>query len=207
MPSVKRFFALVLVSFALQGCGAGGSDQAPDQAGVGTAEADIPPAAAFACSYLGGGAATVENGCVNCAQDAIADPANAIDMDLSTATVLSTYHPDDVLNATATVLTLTAKAQSGVVFPAMSRPGVAIRTPAGYSDYYVTVNTFLAGHLQGSHWEVPQQHSSGEFAYFGFRSGTTKPFDEVQFVINENRPNVEEHVYKVFEFCADGALR
>jgi hypothetical protein len=204
MGSLKQVCVLALACAGVQGCGGGGSSA--DAAGV--VAGTVVPAAqgAFDCSFLGGGAATITKACVNCAQDAITDEANAIDMNLDTAARLSTYHPGDVSNQ-GTVLTLTATAQNGIVFPALSRPGVAMQVPVGNVNYDITVNTFLAGKLQGTHWESPSTTPNGEMVYYGFTTGTTEPFDSIQLIINEAEPNAQEHVYKVLEFCGDGALR
>ena len=187
----------------LAACKSGGDVAGP--VGINGSGNSVSAPEAFACSALGGGTATIQTGCVACAQNAIADAAKAIDTDLSTAAILDTYHPGD-LASQETVLTLTATAQKGVVFPELSRAGVAMQAPVGTSDYYVTINALLDGKYQGTHWESPVQHANGEFVYFGF-DRISQPFDALQLIINETQPSAEHHVYKVLEFCSDGALK
>lgn len=200
---MKVLSSLAVLTIALTGCSGGGGAAGP--VGLNSTGEPVASSSAFSCAPLGGGAATIEAGCVNCSTHTFSDIGNAIDTDVASAATLDTYNPGDSLSQ-ATVLTITATAQKGIVFPALGYAGVAMQAPVGYSDYYVTVNALLDGVVQGSHFEVPVQHANGEFVYFAFdRIG--KPFDALQLVINENNPSAEHHVYKLLEFCADGALK
>ena len=160
----------------------------------------------FTCTSIGGGLGTIEAGCINCKQGSIESKESAIDGDLTSATVLNTYHPEDLAQQQV-VMTLKATAQKGVVFPAGSSGGIAIQLPTGTPHYNISVQTFLEGELQSTHEETGYEHPEGRYHYIGFDPyGTSIPFDTVQMVLTETAPNVEEHVYRVLEICGDGAL-
>lgn len=199
MPTLKGLGVLALGVLAVA-CGGGGR-------GANDGTEPIPGGeAAFACSFVGGGSATISSGCLYCRQGAISSPNSAIDTDLGTAATVSTYHPDDTGNQ-QTVITITATAQEGIVFPSGSRAGVAMRLPTGIASYAVTINTFLNELPQESHQATPNPSPDGELVYYGFDMGTASTFDAVQLVLSESQPNLEEHEYDVIEFCSDGALK
>jgi hypothetical protein len=196
---LKRFLAITGLLAGLQGCGGGGADSGPTQVVV-------PTGATFSCLPVGGGAATITAGCVSCRADAVSSINNAIDGDLTTAALVSTYHPDDLANQ-QTIINVTAKAQDGVVFPALSKGGVAMQLPTGLvADLAISVVTYLDGKVQSTHNETVDTTPAGDFVYVGFDTGTSIPFDAVELILTETQPNLEEHVYRIFEFCGDGGL-
>jgi hypothetical protein len=195
----------LLVATVLAACGGGSG------AGAGTAGGNSGGgnSALFACAPVGGGSATISKVCVNCPQNAIADSASAIDTNLDTAATFSFYHPDDTSSQTSS-MRLTAAAQSGIVFPAGSKAGLIFGLPTGQNvRFSATINTYLSGTLQDSRNVVAGNNgaTNGETRYYGFDASTptTKQFDSVELLLTETLPSLEQHTYRAFEFCADGA--
>jgi hypothetical protein len=163
---------------------------------------------AFSCSFVGGGAATVSGGCINCKIGALQNRQLAADTDLTSAATLNLYHPDDLASQEAQA-TLKVIAQDGVVFPEGSVPGIAMQQPLGSNAIYsIVVTTYLDGSARESqpagNFAGP---SSGDLAYVGFTSPATMTFDAVEVTITETQPSLEEHVYRLIEVCGDGALK
>jgi hypothetical protein len=199
-----RSVSLSLVATLLVACGGGG--------GAGTSVSGNSGggnSALFACATVGGGSATINATCVNCPQNAIANSASAIDTNLDTAATFSFYHPADQASNTSS-LRLTATAQSGIVFPAGGKAGLIFGLPTGQNvRFSATINTYLSGTLQDSRNVVAGNNgaTNGEIRYYGFDSSTptTKQFDSVELLLTETLPSLEQHTYRAFEFCADGA--
>ena len=167
-----------------------------------TAVPDAPKA--FACSYVGGGA-NLDYGCVNCKSTAFRNANQSVDTELGTAAILSSA-TDDVA-AQQSQFTIRAIAGDGEVFPAGGQAGVAVELPVGENvAYSVTVATRLNGVQQESFAPVVGHTggSDGSLAYWGLPE-TTLEFNAVELVISESTPYLEEHEFKIIEFCSDGA--
>jgi hypothetical protein len=196
-----KWNAMALLSLALSACSGGGGGAGDETPGAPLASA------AFICDYVGGGDAKLDALCAHCPTGAVEHGGRMIDTDLASAARVSFYNPADT-SGVQYDLTMTATAQEGIVFPAGTAPGIAVRLPVGDVAYSVAVATLLNGVTQES--RPPASHagtSSGELRYFGFPEDApaTMEFDAVQVTLTESAPNFEEHVFEIIEFCGDGA--
>ena len=195
---------LLIATGLLAACGGGGTG-----GGAGGPVGSGGNAALFACAPVGGGSATVKSTCVNCPGNTPTDTTLAIDTNLDTAASFSFYHPSDT-STQQSQISLRGTAQSGIVFPAGSKAGLIIGLPVGQNvRYSATVNTYWNGTLQETRNAVVGNTgaTNGELRYFGFDGSTptTKTFDAVELSLTESLPSLEQHTYRVFELCSDGA--
>jgi len=201
---VRKVGVVILATSSfLSACGGGGSNR--------DGSTEERSSSSFSCSPVGGGGATVSSSCVNCPRDAASNPGLAIDTDLTTAAGLTMFHQDDIA-AQQSQITLRGTAQSGLVFPAGSKAGLAVGLPTGQNvRYSASVATYLGGAQQESRAVVVGHTgaTNGELQYFGFDAAqpTTRAFDAVELSISETTPGLERHDYRVFEVCSDGARK
>lgn len=195
--AIRLSSSVVLASLILSAC-----DGSPS---------DPFAAAPYQCASLGGGAASIQQSCINCPQNAVQNPALAIDGALDTAATISLYNQSSTV-AGQSQISLRATAQAGIVFAAGSRAGLLLTLPqAEQLNYSATVTTYLDGQPQET-LPVTTAHTgaqTGATIYAGFDRSrpTSLPFDSVEVLIAESAPGLEEHRYQVIEFCGDGGLR
>lgn len=150
-------------------------------------------------STLTGGGTTVtasDSGCPNCS---VSDAANSIDTSNQTFSGLN-------FDVAGGQLSLSAKAQDGVVFPAGNYAGVYAFFPkidgSGYSSISMSINTYLDGNLQQTvdtkTTNIGNIDGNGRDAFFG--GNTSAPFDEVEIEVNASGA---ESTIRVYDFCAD----
>ena len=212
----------VLTVCALAACGGGSADSnvSPTPAPTPSPSPSPNPSpspgggmvlsnATFSCSPLGGGNASLSRSCVYCPQGSVSDAENAIDLNLDAPAAISFFNSD--VAQQQTVFALRATAQSGTVFAAGGKAGVAFQKPEGSNaTYNVRVATYLSGSLQETSPLVTSTGpSNGANIYVGFSASapTTKVFDAIELQINETNPTIEKHTYNAFEYCSDGQLK
>ncbi|MDD9893389.1 MAG: hypothetical protein OXT49_07790 [Gammaproteobacteria bacterium] len=150
-------------------------------------------------STLTGGGTTVtasDSGCPNCS---VSDAANSIDTSNQTFSGLN-------FDVAGGQLSLSAKAQEGVVFPAGNYAGVYVFFPkidgSGYSSISVNIKTYLEGNVQQTVYtdttNIGNLLDSGSDAFFG--DTTSAPFDQVEIEVNASGA---ESTIRVYDFCAD----
>ena len=179
-------FAISLVVALVAGCGGGGGSNSANTV-------------SGSCTSISGGASTLTADCTGCT---VQDRRFAADGSLSSfAQAVSAAG-----SATANV-TIRATAQSGVVFPAGSAPGVFF-TPqrAPCTNCAVTVTTYLSGAPQESRPGSNNSSLSGDGAsvYVGFTA--TLPFDALE--VTETGPVTPmggAEIFRVYELCSDSS--
>lgn len=195
-PLLTTLFACL----ALAACGGGGGAPAP--ASGQTADnsgGDVANAGGFCVQQIGNGGgswvATFDASCVNCAT---ANAGNAIDNDGDTSATVT-------MDSTGTgAYSLTAEAQSGVVFPAGSTPAIKwehFRT--GPTNVQIDFVTYLDGVEQQREEPVILAGAVGAMTGYGGTAQitATDPFDAIELAVVFGSGAMES--IDVFEFCGD----
>ena len=131
--------------------------------------------------------------CVGCS---LTDAAKGADGDFNSAAVFMGGGPS---TQTATVR---ATAQSGIVFPAGSNPGVIFEN-AGNTYYSLTITTYLAGAVQET-GSICGLCGHGQPGYQKSNFTATKAFDAVEVALGSTQNgDVGTVTQKVFEICSN----
>ena len=176
-----RFAAVVFLA-ACSGGGSSGGEQAER-----------------ACAPITGGASEFTTTCTGCS---VSTAGSAVDRDLSTSADVTS----DALSTSYTT-TVRATAQSGVVFPGGSNPGVFLTSESACGYCNVTLSTYLDGTLQETKSGTNNTTLSGYSAERAVILNTTLPFDAVE--VGDSgavTPNNAGRELRVFELCSDVQL-
>ena len=178
-----KFSLALTMALALAACDGGGSG-------------DSTPASGCVGSFLGG---TVTNNVTECTGSCSSPttPTHAIDGQRNTYAEFS---------STSGSRTLSARTQSGIVFPAGNFAGALMVIPTEYfpgSSW--TINTYLNGVPQESRTPAntsggDPNNPSGADDYYGLT--TSLAFDQVEFVLNGGTAGLNPPEVRVYEFCS-----
>ena len=174
--------AVLVVALVLAGCGSSSSpgDRAPS------------------CDTITGGSSQFTSSCASGCT--IANPQAAADGNLDTSADIT-----PVAGATSDSATFRATAQSGIVYPAGSKPGVMLTQPpfdSTANDVVTYLNGAMQERMSGNSTAAIQPGGGGANAYFTFTS--TKQFNAVEFTTTNSWGSGKSPVYRVFEICSNG---
>jgi len=180
---MKAVLAPVALALLLGGCRNGYSDTA---------------VSAGFCESITGGTSALTVTCTGCT---VGNQARAADGDLNSYATI-----DPLGGATAETASFRATAQSGVVYPVGSKPGVAVVQPT-FSSSVNDVVTYMTGTEQErmSTSSSKQIESVNGKGYFTFT--TTQQFDAVEFTTQNTWPTGQSPVYRVYELCHNGGAK
>jgi hypothetical protein len=149
------------------------------------------------CDSITGGSSQFTSSCTSCA---IATPSAAADGNLNTSADIT---PNS--GATGDSATMRATAQSGIVFPAGSKPGVMLTQPrfdSTANDVITYMNGAMQERLAGNSTAAIKPGGGQAAAYFTFTS--TKQFNAVEFTTTNTWPSGQSPVYRIYELCSNG---
>lgn len=196
--------AALLLSACVFGGGGSSDDDGSSSSGGGSGGGSSGGGASIACDAITGGGSRVSAAnstpCNNCSS---ADNGKAADGNLdsfATATVGQSLP--------TTGVSIRATAQSGLVFPAGSKPGAYTHVPGNSPGYNVTIKTYLAGVQQESSRTDSSNNDSAALTYFTFASPATQPFDAVEVLFSNQQPLPgDAATLQILEICSDGGVR
>jgi len=201
---------LLATSLALAACGGGynAPDTSYEPPATPTPPDNVPPAnsgSAICDSITGGGSEldhSIDPGCLQCG---ITNSQGAADGDLSTFATVQV-----AADLPTQGISVRAKAQPGIVFPAGNTAGANITTPSvvqGQLQYAVEIRTYLGGQQQEAQYTEGGPTTFGACVLCGGTNNsneafqTTKPFDAVEVFISNT--TVTGTDFKVHEICSD----
>ncbi|MEQ1440331.1 hypothetical protein AAG565_13310 [Fontimonas sp. SYSU GA230001] len=219
----KDWLAACVCAAFVVGCGggSGGDDSNSPNPTPGPTATPLPtpPLSQFTCSPVGGGDATIQSICTTCADDAVTDNGKAIDTDLASAATVKLYNSPgfdpsnptsgNVNNPDTRNVLLTATAQTGVVFPTGGKAGVIFGLPESFLvPFSGTLSTYQDDTPIDSLAFTSDEFlgKEGEKIYLGL-DGTSDTFNAVQLTLTQAGGSLEEQLFRVYEFCSDGAAR